>query len=192
MRAPGPVARGLKIGLLGGSFDPAHDGHRYASLVALKALKLDYVWWLVSPGNPLKSTATPLRQRLADARDMARHPRIRVTGIEARLGTRYTVDTVTALQRQFPHVGFVWLVGSDNLAQFGRWKNWQRLAAIIPIAVVRRPGSILASLNAAPVRHFGLSRRLGPPPCLLVVDGRRSLLSSTALRVPILPLEPRA
>ncbi len=119
---PGPVADGLTIGLLGGSFDPAHEGHLYVSQVALKALKLDYVWWLVSPGNPLKAAPGAVEARLAGARLVARHPRIRVSGIESRLGTRYTIDTVTALQRRFPRVRFVWLMGTDNLAQFGRWR----------------------------------------------------------------------
>lgn len=191
MRAPGPVAPGLTIGLLGGSFDPAHGGHLYASLTALKALQVDYVWWLVSPGNPLKPDTAPLPLRLDSARATARHPRIKVTAIEAALGTRYTIDTVAALQRRFPQVHFVWLMGSDNLAQFSRWKDWRALAARIPIAVVRRPGTILASLNAAPVRRFGLARRLGPAPSITMLDGRRNRQSSTALRIPVLPLEPR-
>jgi nicotinate-nucleotide adenylyltransferase len=189
--APGPAQPGLTIGLLGGSFDPAHAGHLHASLTALKALGLDYVWWLVSPGNPLKSGSAPLAARLDSARALARHPHIRVTAIEQALGTRYTIDTVTALQRRFPGVRFVWLMGSDNLAQFGRWKDWQGLARRLPLAVVRRPGTQLASLNAAPVRRFGLAHRLGPPPCLMVLDGRRNFESSTRLRIPILPLEPR-
>lgn len=191
MRAPGPVAPGLTIGLLGGSFNPAHGGHLYASLLALKALKLDYVWWLVSPGNPLKSDPAPLAVRLDSAHAMARHPRIRVTELETRLGTRYTIDTVTALQRAFPQVRFVWLMGSDNLAQFHRWKGWRALARRLPIVVIRRPGSVLATLNAAPVRRFGLARRLKAPPAILVLDGRRNRQSSTRLRTPILPLEPQ-
>jgi nicotinate-nucleotide adenylyltransferase len=188
---PGPVRPGLTIGLLGGSFDPAHAGHLHASLTALKALGLDHVWWLVSPGNPLKSGSAPLAARLDSARALARHPRIHVTAIEQALGTRYTIDTVTALQQRFPGVRFVWVMGSDNLSQFGRWKQWQALARRIPLVVVRRPGSQLASLNAAPVRRFGLSPRLGPPPSLIVLDGRRNFESSTRLRIPILPLEPR-
>ena len=190
---PGPAERGLRIGLLGGSFNPAHEGHLYASLVALKKLKLDYVWWLVSPGNPLKSTAdlADMLTRLGGAADMARHPRIRVTDIESRLGTRYTIDTVAALQRRFPGVTFVWLMGSDNLAQFPRWRRWQDIVAKVPIAVVRRPGSALASLNAAPVRRFGLAPALKPPPAILMLDGSRNPQSSTALRRMAAALEPR-
>jgi nicotinate-nucleotide adenylyltransferase len=145
---PGPVAPGLTIGLLGGSFDPAHGGHLYVSEVAKKALKLDYVWWLVSPGNPLKPAPDSLAVRLARARRCAAGTRIVVTGIEARLHTRFTIDTVRALKRHFPQVNFVWLMGSDNLEQFSRWRRWQQIAQLIPIAVVRRPGSVLASLNA--------------------------------------------
>ena len=179
---PGPVTDGLRIGLLGGSFDPAHAGHLHVSEVALKALGLDYVWWLVSPGNPLKGAPDALETRLIRARNIARPPRILVTDIERRLGTRYTADTVAALQRRFPGVRFVWLMGSDNLGQFSRWRRWQAIAARIPIAVVRRPGSVLASLNAPLARRIGVSRRLGPAPSLVVLDGRRHPESSTALR----------
>ena len=179
---PGPVAPGLTIGLLGGSFDPAHSGHLYISDVARKALGLDYVWWLVSPGNPLKPAPEPLAVRVARARQAVRGTRVLVTGIEAQLHTRFTVDSVAALQRRFPHVRFIWLMGSDNLEQFSRWRRWQKLAANIPIAVVRRPGSVLASLHAPLVRRFGVARFLGPAPSLVVLDGPRSSESSSALR----------
>jgi nicotinate-nucleotide adenylyltransferase len=181
-RPPGPVSEGLSIALLGGSFDPAHDGHLYASLVALHALQLDYVWWLVSPGNPLKPAPRALAARLTAARAIARHPRVRVTSIEAGLHTRYTIDTVRALQRRFPHVNFLWLMGSDNLLQFSRWRRWQDIARRLPIVVVRRPGSALAALPAALIRRFGMAARLGAPPCVLLLDGRRNNTSSTALR----------
>jgi nicotinate-nucleotide adenylyltransferase len=180
--APGPVAAGLRIGLLGGSFDPAHDGHLYISRIALKALKLDYVWWLVSPGNPLKPMPDALAVRLTRARNAARDTRIFVTDIEARMGTRFTVDTVAALRKRFAQVDFVWLMGSDNLQQFSRWRRWQAIAASTPIAVVRRPGSVLASLNAPLAQRIGVSRRLGPAPSLVVLDGPRSMESSTRLR----------
>lgn len=180
--APGPVAAGLRIGLLGGSFDPAHDGHLYISRIALKALKLDYVWWLVSPGNPLKPMPDALAVRLTRARNAARDTRIFVTDIEARMGTRFTVDTVAALRKRFAQVDFVWLMGSDNLQQFSRWRRWQAIAASTPIAAVRRPGSVLASLNAPLARRIGVSRRLGPAPSLVVLDGPRSMESSTRLR----------
>jgi nicotinate-nucleotide adenylyltransferase len=168
--------------LLGGSFDPAHEGHLYVSDVARRALKLDYVWWLVSPGNPLTPAPDALATRLARARAIAQGPGIRVTDIEDRLGTRYTLDTVTALTRRFPHVRFVWLMGSDNLEQFSRWRRWQDIAAAIPIAVVRRPGSVLAPLHAPLARRLGVSHRLGSAPSLVMLDGRRNWDSSTRLR----------
>jgi nicotinate-nucleotide adenylyltransferase len=172
----------MRIGLLGGSFDPAHGGHLYVSDVAKKALKLDYVWWLVSPGNPLKSAPDALAVRLKRARLLARDQRIIVTGIEQRLRTRYTIDSVTALKRRFPHVSFIWLMGSDNLEQFSRWRRWRDIAAQLPIVVVRRPGSVLASLHAPLARRLGIVRNLGLAPSLLVLDGPRSHESSTELR----------
>jgi nicotinate-nucleotide adenylyltransferase len=188
---PAPVAPGLRIGLLGGSFNPAHEGHRHISEVALRRLGLDYVWWLVSPQNPLKPAKgmAPLETRLAGARRCARHPRIVAMDIERRLGTRYTIDTVTALQRRFPQVHFVWVMGSDALDQFHLWRRWQAIAVRLPIAVVTRPGSVLAGLRApaarrmAPFRtdvtaHFAQIR----PPALIVLDGKRSPLSATAIR----------
>lgn len=179
---PGPVTDGLKIGLLGGSFDPAHDGHLYISKIALKRLGLDYVWWLVSPGNPLKPEPAPLELRVARARLVARDRRILVTDLESRLHTRFTVDTIAALKRRFPQLAFTWLMGSDNLVQFSRWRRWQRIAALVPIAVVRRPGSVLAPLNAPLARRLGVARRLGPAPSLIVLDGPRSRESSSELR----------
>ena len=150
VRPPGPIADGLRIGLLGGSFDPAHEGHLYASLVALRALELDYIWWLVSPGNPLKANPRSLAWRVKEARRAARHPRIRVTAIETDFRTRYTIDTLRALQRRFPHVHFVWLMGSDNLLQFSRWRNWrQNILAGPPIpAPPAFTGLALAGLGA--------------------------------------------
>lgn len=182
VRPPGAIADGMRIGLLGGSFDPAHEGHLYVSMVALATLKLDYVWWLVSPGNPLKPAPAELSARIAGAERQARHPRIVVTDIERLLRTRFTADTVGALQRRFPGLCFVWLMGSDNLDQFSRWKRWRDIAAAIPIAVVRRPGSVLAPLRAPLARYLGVSRRLGLAPSLVVLDGHRSFASSTVLR----------
>jgi nicotinate-nucleotide adenylyltransferase len=131
-----------RIGLLGGSFNPAHRGHRRISLAAREALGLDEIWWLVSPGNPLKPARgmAPLAARLAAARRMARRAPIRVTAIEQELGTRYTVDTLAALVRRFPDHDFVWLMGGDNLAQFHRWRDWRRIASLVPIAAIARPG----------------------------------------------------
>ena len=134
---------GRRVGLLGGSFNPAHRGHRRISLAALRALGLDEVWWLVSPGNPLKADApdmAPPAARLASARRMARRAPILATAIEARLGTRYTVDTLRALRRRYPRTRFVWLMGADNLAQFHRWRDWRGIARTMPIAVIARPG----------------------------------------------------
>jgi nicotinate-nucleotide adenylyltransferase len=167
---------------LGGSFDPAHGGHLYVSEIARRALGLDCIWWLVSPGNPLKPDPAPLAVRVARARHVARFGRILVTDIEGRLHTRFTIDTVAALQHRFPQVDFVWLMGSDNLEQFSRWRQWQRIAMAIPIAVVRRPGSVLASLHAPLARRFGPARRLGFAPSLVVLDGPRSSESSSELR----------
>ena len=137
-----------RIGLLGGSFNPAHGGHRRITLAAIRALALDEVWWLVSPGNPLKPAAgmAPLAVRLASARAMARRAPIRPTAIEARLGTRYTVDTVRALRRRYPRARFIWLMGADNLAQFHRWRDWRGIARAVPIAVIARPSYNRGSL----------------------------------------------
>jgi len=189
IRPPGPVGLGRTIGLLGGSFNPAHEGHRHVSDTAKKALHLDAVWWLVTPGNPLKraSELADLLTRMAYARQMA-GPHDVVTGIEGRFGTHYTIDTLRRLKRRFPGTRFVWLMGSDNLAAFGRWKDWARIARQVPIVVVRRPGTALDTLKSPLVRRFGQARRLTAPPCVLVLDGPRRPHSSTALRM---ALEPR-
>ena len=131
-----------RIGLLGGSFNPAHRGHRRMSLAAMDALGLDELWWLVSPGNPLKAKAgmAPYAARLASAREMARGTWIRVSDIEARLHTRFTVDTVTAIVRRHPADRFIWLMGADTVAEFHQWKQWRRLARTVPIAIMSRPG----------------------------------------------------
>jgi nicotinate-nucleotide adenylyltransferase len=182
------VADGLRIGLLGGSFNPAHAGHLYVSETALKRLKLDSIWWLVSPGNPLKDgiSMAPLPARLESARGMAAHnPRIHVSALEEALHTIYTIDTVVALRRRFPQVHFTWLMGSDNLEQFSRWRRWHDLAGFVPIAVVQRPGSLLAALNAPLVRRFGMTRDLVSckrPPVVTILDGARNHESATRLR----------
>ncbi|MEG8015214.1 nicotinate-nucleotide adenylyltransferase [Sphingomonas sp. 22R3R2A-7] len=132
-----------RIGILGGSFNPAHRGHRAITLAAIDALALDAAWWLVSPGNPLKDAArdmAPLPARLASARAMARRAPIRATDIETRLHTRYTLDTIRKLKRRHPKNRFIWLMGADNLAEFHRWKNWRQIAREVPIAVIARPG----------------------------------------------------
>lgn len=155
--------RGLtRIGILGGSFNPAHAGHRAISLAALDALGLDEVWWLVSPGNPLKKQSgdmAPYAARFASAVRMARHAPIHVSAIEHKLGTRYTVDTVTKLRRAFPKKQFIWLMGSDNLAQFDQWKGWRQIAREVPIAVIARPGYERAALAAPAMGWLRRARR---------------------------------
>ncbi len=138
----------VRTGLLGGSFNPAHGGHRRVTRFAISALGLDEAWWLVSPGNPLKPKAgmAPLAARLASARKQARRAPIIPTAIEAELGTRYTVDTLRALVRRYPKREFVWMMGSDNLAQFHLWKDWRTIAKTMPIAVIARPGYTGAAL----------------------------------------------
>jgi nicotinate-nucleotide adenylyltransferase len=135
------LRKGYSVGLLGGSFNPAHGGHRRMSLAALERLGLDEIWWLVSPQNPLKPVAgmAPLAARLASAKAIARHPRIRVTAIEDELGTQLTIDTLQALKRRHPQVRFLWLMGADNLLQFHRWAHWRDIARAVPIVVMARP-----------------------------------------------------
>jgi nicotinate-nucleotide adenylyltransferase len=192
LKPPGPVADGLKIGLLGGSFNPAHEGHLYVSETALKQLGLDYVWWLVAPQNPLKPVCgmAPLQGRLAYAADkFENHPRIVVVDLERTIGTRYTVDTVRALKRRFPRVHFVWLMGSDNLENFRRWRRWPEIVRSVPIGIVMRPGYSLAPLYAKPMQRFAAARvtdlrklAMSNPPAIAVLDGRRCLQSATAIR----------
>ncbi len=149
-----------RIGLLGGSFNPAHEGHRHVSVEALRRLGLDEVWWLVSPQNPLKSDdgMELLATRVARARQIAHHPRIRVEAPELLLGTRYTLDTVRALQRLYPHAQFVWLMGADILPQLVDWQGWRELFAAIPIAAFARPGWSYAALQSPAPRAFARFR----------------------------------
>jgi nicotinate-nucleotide adenylyltransferase len=151
-------------GLLGGSFNPAHGGHRRISLFAANALGLDEVWWMVSPGNPLKPKAgmAPLAARVLSARRLARRAPIRVTAIERELGTRYTVDTLRKLLRRYPKRRFVWLMGADNLAQFHRWKDWRVIARLMPIAVIARPGYDGAAVASPAMAWLGRFRRPRP------------------------------
>lgn len=151
-----------RIGLLGGSFNPAHGGHRAISLFAIRALGLDEIWWLVSPGNPLKDpeSMAPLEVRLASARKLARGAPIRPTAIEAELGTRYTADTLAALKKRYPAHSFIWLMGADNLLQFHHWRRWREIARAVPIAVIARPGYNHAA-RAAPA--MGWLRRYVRP-----------------------------
>lgn len=188
-----PHAPGLKIGLLGGSFNPPHAAHRAVSLFALKRLGLDRVWWLVTPGNPLKSAngLPSLEARVAAARKIARHPRIDVTDFEQDIGTRYTFDMLLWLTGRCGGAHFVWIMGADNLKQFHRWRNWRGIAALVPIAVVDRFGASLGAAAApaakALARHRlpeSSARRLPQitPPAWIFLHGLKSPLSSTGIR----------
>jgi nicotinate-nucleotide adenylyltransferase len=186
----------LKVGLLGGSFNPAHEGHLHLTRMCIKALGLDRVWWLVSPQNPLKPERdmAPFAARLAGARALVAKtgdPRIAVTAIEARLGTRYTVDTLTALKLRHPDIRFVWLMGADNMLGLRRWRYWRRLVGAMPIAVYPRPGFTLKarlSPAAAMLRPVTLDAGDAPllsglkPPALVFLEGREHAASATAIR----------
>ena len=183
----------MRIGLFGGTFDPVHAAHRAACLLALKRLALDRVWWLVTPGNPLKNTRglAPLAIRLAAARKLAHHPRIDVTDLEAQIGTPYTYETIAYLVRRCPGVHFVWIMGADNLRSFPHWERWRDIAGLVPIAVVDRLGpSLYASASAAgqALAHARLHESAAKtlperkPPAWIYLHGLKSPLSSTALR----------
>ncbi|MFQ6553836.1 nicotinate-nucleotide adenylyltransferase [Aestuariibius insulae] len=163
MRSGFPYARaGQVIGLLGGSFDPPHEGHAHITREALKRFGLDRVWWLVSPGNPLKARGpAPVEDRMRAARALIRHPRVDVTDIEVRTGTRYTAETLEALLRLYPGVRFVWLMGADNLAQFHHWERWRWIMETVPVGVLARPGERISARMSVAARVFGASRLKG-------------------------------
>ena len=190
-----PPCRGrrLRIGLFGGSFNPAHEGHRLASLIALRRLRLDRVWWLMSPGNPLKDRREllSLGARMDLARRVAAHPRIDVTAVEAALGLRYTADVLRTLVDRCPGVDFVWIMGADNLMNFPRWQRWTAIARTVPIAIVDRPGATVRGWQGrawsylAPWRvpeHAAACLAGLRPPAVVVLHGPRSSQSSTSLR----------
>jgi nicotinate-nucleotide adenylyltransferase len=193
-------APGMAIGLFGGSFNPPHAAHLLVTLEALRRLRLDRVWWLVTPGNPLKERRelAPLPERLAAARRLARHPRVIVTALEAGIGTRYTLDTLRSIRRRAFGVRFVWIMGADNLAGFHRWRGWRHIVELMPIAVLDRPGfsrSVLTSRLAATFGTRRLPERAAPclaatlPPAWIFLHQRLSPLSSTMLRQTVLKLQ---
>lgn len=183
---------GQVIGLLGGSFDPAHEGHVHITLEAMKRFGLTHVWWLVSPGNPLKKRGpAPLAQRMDHARALMRHPRVIVTDIEAHLASAITAETIATLQARYPGVRFVWLMGADNLAEFHLWRDWQDIVARVPIGVLARPGDRISARMSPTARIFRKyrvgsreSRLLGRsvPPAWCFVNVPMVDHSSTAIR----------
>lgn len=188
-----PAGSGQRVGLFGGSFNPPHEGHVHVCEQALRRLQLDWVWWMVSPGNPLKdhSQLAPLSSRLHASEKLAINPKIKVTAFEASMNSRYTADTLTQITRQNPCIDFVWIMGADNLGQFHRWERWQEIASLMPFAVIDRPGSTMA-LHSAPAAITLSRSRIdegdaatlpgSTTPKWTFLHGPRSSLSSTALR----------
>lgn len=187
------LSAGMKVGLFGGSFNPAHDGHAHVAETAIQRMDLDRVIWLVSPQNPLKDTreTAPLADRMASAASFAKGPQMTVSDFETRAGTSWTVDTLRALKRRYPGVRFVWLMGSDNLENFHRWRGWTDIMRMMPVAVIARPGSLLESRAAPAARRFAGQRvssneaRLLPmmdAPAWTYLTAPLNPSSSTALR----------
>jgi nicotinate-nucleotide adenylyltransferase len=185
--------KGQRIGLFGGSFNPPHEGHVLVSEIALRRLGLDQVWWIVTPGNPLKDhqKLAPLAERVALCHQITRDPAIQITAFEIAYPTRFTADTLTLIKQQRPGIDFVWLMGADNLAEFHKWQRWRDIAEMMPFAVIDRPGSTLASrssMAALALARFRIDEgdaELLPtmrPPAWVFIHGPRSSLSSTRLR----------
>lgn len=187
------VERGMQVGLFGGSFNPPHAGHALVAEIALRRLQLDQLWWMVTPGNPLKSgrELLPLAERIRLSETIAEDPRIKVTAFEAARRVGYTADTLALVKARSPGVDFVWIMGADNLRQFHRWQRWQRIATTFPIAVIDRPGATLSFLSSVLAKTFDYARvdetdaRLLAgmrAPAWTFIHGPRSSLSSTAIR----------
>ena len=187
------VEKGMAVGLFGGSFNPPHEGHAMVAEAALRRLRLDQIWWIVTPGNPLKDhgTLAPLAERIRLSEELLDDRRIKVTAFEAGHHLRYTADTLALVRKRNPGVDFVWIMGADNLAQFHRWQRWRDIALSTPIAVIDRPGSTLAFVSSVFAKTFDHARidervasRLSRmrPPAWTFIHGPRSSLSSTALR----------
>lgn len=187
------AGRGMAVGLFGGSFNPPHAGHALVAEIALRRLRLDQLWWIVTPGNPLKDNSglAPLAGRLAASEAVKPGPRVKVTAFEAAHNVRYTADMVALVTARNPGVDFVWIMGADNLRDFHRWQRWREIAATVPIAVIDRPGATLSFLSSKMAKAFGHARvdeddapllaRMRPP-AWTFIHGPRSSLSSTALR----------
>jgi nicotinate-nucleotide adenylyltransferase len=187
------VEKGMAVGLFGGSFNPPHAGHALVAEIALRRLALDQLWWMVTPGNPLKSgrELAPLAERIAASERLAQDPRIKVTAFEAVHDIHYTADTLALVRKKNPGVDFVWIMGADNLRDFHRWQRWRRIATTFPIAVIDRPGATLSFLSSVMAKTFDYARvdEIDAPrlarikaPAWTFVHGPRSSLSSTALR----------
>ncbi len=187
------VEKGMAVGLFGGSFNPPHGGHALVAEIALRALRLDQLWWIVTPGNPLKAgrEALPLAERIALSETLAEDPRIKVTAFEAGSAIRFTADMIAQVTTRNPGVDFVWIMGADNLRDFHLWQRWREIAQTVPIAVIDRPGATLSFLSSKMAQTFSrarvdesdagqLARRR--PPAWTFIHGPRSSLSSTAIR----------
>ena len=188
-----PAAKGMKIGLFGGSFDPPHSGHLHVSKMALKRLGLDQLWWIITPGNPLKNHAglAPLEKRISACSKMINHPDVQICAFEAKFHSRYTADTIEILRLRRPGAKFVWVMGADNLAQFHQWDRWQTIANEVPLAIIDRPGSTV-SPNSTPATQTLSKYRLDEDdarllagaqlPAWVFIHGPRSYLSSSQIR----------
>jgi nicotinate-nucleotide adenylyltransferase len=187
------VEKGLAVGLFGGSFNPPHAGHALVAEIALRRLALDQLWWIVTPGNPLKSgnELAPLAERLMLSEQTAQNPRIKVTAFEAAHHVRYTADTLALVRARNPGVDFVWVMGADGLRDFHRWQRWRKIVMTFPIAVIDRPGSTLSFLSSMVAKFFDYARvdEIDAPrlarmkaPAWTFIHGPRSMLSSTAIR----------